>query len=225
MPLVRVRGCGMNAGILTCSSLEDYVARAQANAGTAYPVYVLDKRYHVEPKDMRAKILEALGPLAEAHDTLLVSMGFCGGSWDQVTAPCRVVLPRVDDCVSLLLQRGDGYCANLKEMGHLYVYERDPSESLMFRIGEDVDAETAEELIELYFANYHHLDIIDTGFTDCYSEGYVEKAQAQADRLNLALDYVPGGIHMLEKLVTGRWDEQFLVAEKGHLIRHGDFFE
>ena len=95
----------------------------------------------------------------------------------------------------------------------------------MFRVAEGLDEEQAEELIELYFANYGSLDIIDTGLTDCYSEAYVEKAQAEADRIGLALDSVPGGIRLLEKLVSGRWDEQFLVAEPGHLIRHGDFFD
>lgn len=215
----------MNAAIITCSSLEGYVRQAQANMGTDWPVHVLDKKYHVEPKDMREQVLQALTALSKDHDTLLVSMGFCGGSWDQVVAPCRVVVPRVDDCVSLLLQQGDGYCPNLKELGHLYIYEDDPSESLMFRVGEDMDPDMEEALIELYFGNYHHLDIIDTGFTDCYSEAYVEKTQAEADRLDLALDYVPGGIHLLEKLVSGRWDDQFLVAQPGHLIRHGDFFE
>lgn len=211
--------------ILTCSSLSDYVAQAQANRGTAYPVVALDKRYHVEPKDMRDRILEAIGELSGEYDTLLVSMGFCGGSWDQVIAPCRVVIPRVDDCVSLLLQCGDAYVPNLKEMGHLYLYEKQVAESLFSRIGEGVDAEMADELIDMYFGNYHHLDIIDTGYNDCYAEAYVEAAQREADRIRMALDYVEGGIHLLEKLVAGEWDEQFLVAEKGHLIRHGDFFE
>ena len=77
-------------------------------------------------------------------------MGFCGGSWDQVTAPCRIVIPRVDDCVSLLLQRGDGYVPNLKEMGHLYLYEKDVSESLFTRIGDHVDPEMADEMIDMY---------------------------------------------------------------------------
>ena len=139
----------MNAGILTCSSLDEYVRHAQDNMGTHYPIYAIDKKYHAEPKDMREQILQSLSCLAAKHDTLLVGMGFCGGSWDQVIAPCRIVIPRVDDCVTLLLQQGDGYCPNLKEMGHLYIYEKDPSESLMFRVGEDLDAEMAEELIEL----------------------------------------------------------------------------
>ena len=211
--------------ILTCSSLADYIDQAQENMGTALPVVHLDKRYHVEPKDMREQILEAIGTLSRNHDTILVGMGFCGGSWDQVTAPCRIVIPRVDDCVSLLLQRGDAYVPNLKEMGHLYLYEKDVSESLFSRIGEEADEELAEELIDMYFGNYHHLDIIDTGYNDCYSEEYVEAAQEEADRIHMALDYVEGGIHLLEKLVAGKWGGQFLVAEKGHLIKHGDFFE
>lgn len=40
-----------------------------------------------------------------------------------------------------------------------------------------------------------------------------------------ALDYVQGSNQTLEKLVGGRWDRQFLVAEPGHLIWHTDFFE
>ena len=66
--------------ILTCSSLAEYVKQAQENMGTAWPVVQLDKRYHVEPKDMRERVLEAIEDLSRDHDTILVSMGFCGGS-------------------------------------------------------------------------------------------------------------------------------------------------
>ncbi len=56
-------------------------------------------------------------------------------------------------------------------------------------------------------------------------EEYVTAAQEVADMIHMALDYVEGSIGLLEKLVAGKWNEQFLIAEKGHLIRHGDFFE
>ena len=217
----------MQPVILTCRSLEEYVVQAQNNMGTAFPVIALDKRYHMEPKDMREQILSAISDLSKTYSTILVSMGFCGGSWDQVVAPCRIVIPRVDDCVSLLLQQGDEYCANLKEMGHLYLYEKDPKESFFSRIGEGMGTEDLDldELIDMYFGNYRYLDILDTGYNDCYSEEYAAAAQEEADRIHMDLDYVEGSIHLLEKLVSGNWNEQFLVAEKGHLIRHGDFFE
>lgn len=50
------------------------------------------------------------------------------------------------------------------------------------------------------------------------------RQQKNADMIHAALDYVQGSNRILEKLVSGEWDEQFLVAEPGHLIRHGDFF-
>jgi hypothetical protein len=82
----------------------------------------------------------------------------------------------MDDCVYLLLQRGDAYAPNLKEMEHLYLYEKHVSESLLSRISEDIDGKLDDELIEMCFGNYHYLDIIDTGYNDCYVEKYVEAA-------------------------------------------------
>ena len=32
-------------------------------------------------------------------------------------------------------------------------------------------------------------------------------------------EYVEAGIHLLEKLFTGKWDDQFLVLEPGRAVR------
>lgn len=218
----------MSAIILSCSSLKDYVEAAQKKENTNIPVRYLDRKYHMEPKQMREKIIEAERNLPEDVDTVLVAMGFCRGSWDQVTFSRRVVIPRVDDCISLLLQKTDDCVPNLKEMGHMYMVETDPDNFDMEKLCTDLPKEfggfDAEELYHMFFDNYHYLDIVDTGLNDCYSEEYVMKAQINADAMNVALDYVEGSNLLLEKLVSGRWDEQFLVAEPGSLIRHGDFF-
>lgn len=93
----------MNAVILACSSMARQVAAAQKKIGTDYPVRCVDRRYHAEPKEMRLRLIEALGELAGEFDTVLVAMGFCGGSWESVYAPVRVVAPRADDCITILL--------------------------------------------------------------------------------------------------------------------------
>ena len=221
----------MEAVILCCSSLREFVDRAQESQGTHWPVAEADRNLHAEPARMKERLTAMLAELPPEYDTVLVAMGFCGGAWDHVTAPRRLVIPRTDDCVSLLLQTDDEYCPNRKEPGHLYLYETDPrtfSALTLMRsdmpLDEDLKKLDPEFLFHMWFDNYHHMDIIDTGLNDCYSEEYVIAAQAEADRIGAELDYVPGGIRMLEKLVSGRWDEQFLVAEPGHLILHGDFF-
>lgn len=219
----------MNIVILSCSSLKDYVEEAQKVSHTDYPVIYLDRKYHMEPRIMRQMILEEEKKMSPNIDTVLVAMGFCGGSWEQVTFTRRTVIPRVDDCISLLLQKTDEYIPNLKETGHMYMADIDPEDFDMEKMFRDMPCDEYEgiskdELLHMFFDNYHYLDVVDTGFNDCYSEDYAAKAQKNADLMNVTLDYVEGSNHLLEKLISGNWDEQFLIAEAGHMIRHADFF-
>jgi hypothetical protein len=32
--------------------------------------------------------------------------------------------------------------------------------------------------------------------------------------------YVPGGTHLLEKLIRGDWDEQFMIVEAGQIVEN-----
>lgn len=221
----------MKAVILTCSSLKEYVDKAQLSQKTAMEVLVVDRLYHVNPEKMKQEIAAVIAGLPEEVDTILVAMGFCGGVWDHVSFTKRVVIPRVDDCVSMLLHRDDAYHPNLKKTGHLYLYEKNPADFSAFSLMRDysemdpVYAHMDRDLLfHMWFDNYHYLDIIDTGMNDCYSEEYVLAAQENADMIGAALDYTEGSNRMLEKLVSGGWDEQFLVAEPGHMLKHGDFF-
>ena len=221
----------MHACILACSSMTEFVAEAQRRQGTDWPVYVIDRTLHAEPEHMKDAVTALMQRIPEEYDTILVAMGFCGGVWSQVICPRRMVLPRVDDCVSLLLHTDDDYRPNRKEPGHLYLYETDPAQfSALGLLRSDAPVDPSLEgldpdwLFHMWFDNYHHMDIIDTGLNDCYSEDYVLAAQAQADEINAALDFAPGSIRLLEKLVSGQWDHQFIMAEPGHLLRHGDYF-
>lgn len=219
----------MSTVVLACSSLEEYVQAAQRKQGTSYPVVYVDRKYHAEPKQMKQVIEETICSLPLEVDLVLVAMGFCGGSWDSICVDRNVVIPRVDDCISMMLHTDDVYCPNRKEMGHLYMIEKDPCQFSVEKMFRDISKEYTdwdrETLFHMWFDNYRYLDIVDTGYTDCYSEQYVEEAQKSADLLHATLDYVDGSNRLLEKLMAGKWDEQFLVAKPQQLIRHGDFFQ
>ncbi len=238
--------------ILSCSSLSEYVNAAQKTMGTHWPVVVVDRSHHVEPAEMKQVIKETIdgilggsipvdadspaktasGKPDPADLTVLVAMGFCGGSWDNVSFPCRVVIPRTDDCISILLTTDDRYVPNRKEAGHLYLYESDPKDFSALHLLRDGGASdetyrgmSSEDLFRYWFGNYRSMDMIDTGLNPCYEVSYVEAAQKEADKINADLGYAQGSNRMMEKLVSGRWDDQFLVAEPGHVIRHSDFFD
>lgn len=207
------------AVILACSSLTDYIEAAQQKVGSSFPVTYLSRVYHRDPKEMRQHILEALQTLKEQADVVLVAMGFCGGSWENVEVPCTLVIPRIDDCVSLLLQVGDEPVSNLKEQGHLYVREKDPRResfhAIFDKLTQDIDEETRKRYHQDWMKLYTHIDIMDTGLNNCRRAEYQAIVSEDADWLGARLSYVQGGTHLLEKLFSGNWDEQFLVLEPG----------
>ena len=67
--------------------------------------------------------------------------------------------------------------------------------------------------------------IIETGVYDCYDLDFVETVQADADRIHADIDYIPGSNLLLEKLVSGRWDRQFLVLEPGKPVTQSAIFD
>ena len=209
--------------ILACSSLMDYVNAAQKKVGTELPVLYMNRVYHRDPKEMRRHILAQLAALPVGADTVLVAMGFCGGSWADIEAPCRIVMPKIDDCVSLLLQCGDTPVSDLKKPGHLYVREKDPHResfhAIFDRLTQDVDAETKKRYHEDWKRFYSNIDIMDTGLNRCREAAYRTIVQEDADWLDAELSYVSAGTHLLEKLFSGQWDGQFLVVEKGGRIK------
>ena len=92
----------MSTVILSCTTLLEYVQQAQNICNTDFPIIELNRQYHIEPSKMKEDILQTLSSLPSDVDTVLVAMGFCGGSWQDVSCSKTLVIPRVSDCVALL---------------------------------------------------------------------------------------------------------------------------
>ena len=218
----------MNAVILACSSMARQVAAAQKKMGTDYPMRCVNRRYHAEPKEMRLQLIAALGELAGEFDTVLVAMGFCGGSWESVYSPVRVVAPRADDCITILLNTDGAPHENLKEPGHIYIRDTDTGryslEGLRESVCERYGREHGLALFDKWFASYTHADIIDTGTYDSRAEDFLAQARRGAEIARCELRHVPGSNVVLEKLVSGDWDDLFVVAEAGKTLSREMFF-
>ena len=213
--------------ILSCSSLLLHVEAAQTKMHTRFPVVNLDRRLHAEPKRMRSSILERSARLSPSCETVLAAMGYCGGSWNHIPLSRRVVIPKVDDCITLLLHTDDTPHGNLKEAGHMYFRDCDTGaysiEGMKEEICRTYGMEFGTSIFGSWFQNYTNADIIDTGVYDCYSEEYVTEAQKNADLIRCSLGYVEGSNRILEKLVSGQWDAQFIVLESGQEMTEQDF--
>ena len=219
----------MSTIILSCTTLLECVDHAQRKCGTAFPVIELDRKYHSDPAKMREHIISTLSRLPDGTDTVLAAMGFCGGSWQNVACPVRLVIPRVADCVALALTTVERYSPDLKEAGHMYLFGEGRTgfsiRAIYDSLLEQYDRDTADIIFGMYFENYRNVDIIDNGLYDCYSPDYVERAQAEADSINAELNFVPGSNVLLEALVSGQWDARFLVVPPGTGMTQGLFYD
>ena len=217
----------MNAVLLACSSLTKDVEAAQERMHTSHPMIWLDRNYHADPKEMRRQIQKTLDSLDQSVDTVLVAMGFCGGSWGDLTARQRIVIPCVDDCITLLLHTDDRKASNLKQKGHFYFREPDAGnislESMEKRLCQSHGESQGRALFHHWFDSFTHIDIIDTGTYDSYSPAHLRQVQRDAALTQCAVRHVPGSVRILEKLVSGQWDEQFLVVEPEHSLSWEDF--
>lgn len=212
----------MQTIILGCSSLLSHIEAAQAKMQTDFPVVLLNRKYHEDPKLMRQEIEKQLQQLPEDVDTVLVAMGFCGGSWQDVCSGRRLVIPRVDDCVTLLLHTDEQPHFNLKQGRHFYLRDTDRGEyslaAMQQSLCEKHGKDQGQAIFRSWFAIYRDADIIDTGAYDSQAEDFLAEAQHNAELAGCRLNHVPGSNLLLEKLVSGRWDEQFVVVEPGRKI-------
>ena len=111
----------MSTVIFSCTTLLEYVQQAQNICDTDFPIIELNRQYHIEPSKMKGHILQALSSLPSDVDTVLVAMGFCGGSWQDVSCSKTLVIPRVADCVALTLTTPKQYAPGLQEPDHMYL--------------------------------------------------------------------------------------------------------
>ena len=215
-----------SAIILACSSLKDYVEEAQRKLNTEIPAVYLSRKYHRDPQEMKEHIIDALSEMPEEIGTVLVVMGYCGGSWEGVSCDKRLVIPKVDDCVSLLLQLNDEPVSDLKKPGHFYVREKDPSKEsikgIFERMAADLDEETRARYLKDWQDIFSGISIMDTGINGCRRQEYYAAVKVDADWLEAELDYVSAGTHLIEKLLKGNWDRQFLVLEPGEKANSKD---
>ena len=213
--------------IVCCDSLLSHLEAAQVTMGTKYPIYTLDRALHSQPKNMRQSLQDVLNALPESITTVLIAMGYCGGSLDNICTRQQLVIPNLDDCITMLLTKTDAQEGNLKQRGHMYFRDSECGgvnvQRMLDNLRQEYGMERGTGIFGMWFADYTHADIIDTGVFDCYEESYVESIQKQADLIRCELDYVEGSNRILEKLVSGQWDEQFLIVPPGTVLTKSAF--
>lgn len=202
------------------AALKEIIVRLDEGARTGMTVTIPSVRPGPGPAAERREHVEV-----EPVDEVLLALGFCGNALqDLETEQVRLVFPRVDDCVSLLLNRGCPREEIPRDPRHYYLTKGWFSHgSTLKEAFEEWDArygvEKAAKLRKTMFAGYEQVNLIDTKayqLEDC-----LEDSQGFASGLELEHGIVEGSVQLLERLFKGERDSEIVVVPPGEPIGFG----
>ena len=199
----------MRTKILCCQTLEPELRLAMEICGHAIEAEVLHENNHDVPHLLRRNIQAALDDITDA-DRVLMAFTTCGGSMVGLrTGDFELVIPRVDDCLSLLmgsmerrkevLEGGFGIFLTKSWLDH-----EKGMESELNRIRGKYPPQRARRVIDAMYGKFDSLNVIDTGAYDVAD--ILPRTEALAKRLNLTHRVVAGSKEYLQQLLCGPYD-------------------
>ena len=215
----------MKTAVIACKTMEDELNWAMERTGSTYPVFWLEQGLHNVPEQLRAAVQTALD--GAGAERVLLAMGFCGNSLRGLQVPAvELIVPRVDDCISLLLgsvkrrlEVSQEYAAYFFTEGWLRG-ERNiwvEHQHMLETYGEEL----TEELEKSMFGHYRTLGLLDCGIKPV--EPLVEGTKMIAEGLHLTQRVIPASAQYLADLLTGPWPaERFLTVRGGATITEED---
>ena len=188
----------------------------------------LDFGLHLRPEGLRRSLQEAIDVAATTADTIILGYGLCSqavvGLYSNV---CTLVVPRVDDCISIFLGSRVAYQEQAsREPGTYYLTKGwievgdspfEEYKKLVERYGEH----KADRMIRLTLKNYTRLAFINTGDHDLAR--YREYARQASDKFGLRYEEIDGATTLIKKMLFGPWDDEIVVVPPGRAIRYQDF--
>jgi hypothetical protein len=176
---------------------------------------VLDFGLHLRPGGLKSALQARID--ACHAETILLGYGLCSMAVvGLISRVSTLVAPKVDDCIAIYLGSRGAYQQQAElELGTYYLTKGwievgdSPFEEHQ-RLVERYGAETADYITGEMLKHYKRVCFINTGGGDL--ERYHAYARRMADRFNLRYEEVDGSPALIQRLIQGPWDKDFVVA-------------
>jgi len=211
----------MKAKIVACKTMEDEIlAIKPPEIDCEFMEYAL----HRVPEKLTKALQEKLDAEAESdYDTILFGYGLCSnGVVGLVSHRQKLVIPRAHDCISLLLGSKIRYDEEFSsEPGTVYLTKgwivngADPLSEFQ-RYSQQYGPENAQWVMDEQYRHYTRVLYIDTGIPE--QEQWRKHANDVAGYLKVKFGETTGANTYLRKLISGDWDEDFVVVPPGRPV-------
>ncbi len=213
----------MKTVAIACKTLEEEVKLVLRRIERPKPELIwVESGLHNTPEKLRARLQLELDGLREVGRVLLI-FGICGNSALYLRSrDFEIILPRVDDCITLMLGSFYERRKISSEVGTYFLtrgWLRNESniysdyQYALKKYGKRI----TEEIYKTLLAHYIQLGLIDTGAYDF--EEFLKETKIISTTLGLTQRPIKGTLSYLEQLLTGPWPEiAFVTVPKYHEI-------
>ena len=160
-------------------------------------------------------------------ENIIIVSGLCGkGAAGIGSSSSRVITPRFDDCVNMMLcpekrEKRAYMKAGITYLTRGWTEDKGSLLSIYNECLERYGEKRGRKAFKLMYDSYTLAAVIDDG---CYDlEPVEEYARKTSELLGLDICTVDGSIHVFEKLLSGNWDDDIIVCEPGEVISEEDF--
>jgi hypothetical protein len=228
---------------VVCQVIARECFHAAAHSPHAVSLTVMPSGLHRVPDELRAELQSQIDKASGAgNDFIILGYGLCSrGTADLVARDTPIVIPRMHDCITLLLGSKERYQSEFIEHPGTYYFssgwiehmdgEMDQSgfQSLNERAREEklreytekYGQDNAEYLLEQesgWLAHYSRAVLIETPFGAV--ESYRSFTREIAETRGWTYEELAGDMSLADKLFSGEWNsDEFLVVQPGQRTR------
>jgi len=210
--------------LICCKTMMEEVERIKPEG---MPVEYMEYALHRTPEKLRQELQKRIDAEKEA-DILVFIYGYCSRGLEGLKARDKtLVIPRVHDCISLLLGSREKYDQEFGEGPGTYYLSKgwvdqkaDPLQEYQ-EYAKKYGEENARWVTEEMYKNYKRVAFIDTNLPG--SEEYEEYARKVAAFLGVEFMRIQGVSDFFEKLIGQDWDRDCIVVFPGEKSKYHDF--
>lgn len=216
----------MQSVILACQTMKDELQLVMQQLGVTYPVVYLESGLHNSPELLREKVQEQVNTLKAK--TIMMVFGCCGKGLVGIKAnKAKLIIPRIDDCVTLLLGSTENRRRISGESSTYFITKGwlDPQGNIMWSYLEWVERygeQKALRITKKMLAHYTKFMIINTGAYKI--ESILPSIQDFCERFDMCYEVTTGSLRLLYRLLIGPWDSEFIIVQPGQEIYANDFY-
>ena len=214
-----------NAIIIACSMLKDELLYIIKKIQLDLEIDWIEKGLHEFPEKLNQELKSHIDQYSD-RKYILLAYGMCGLSvLNLYSSNATMIIPMFDDCVRMLMCKEKGEKIPTKPNHFYFTKAWIDSERFLFtdfnNYIEDYGEEDGMAIIEMMIGAYEAIDFIDNGTYNVMS--VCDSMKEEASKYGLSCGCVEGTLRVLEKMLTGNWDDEFVVKQPGEMITLEDF--